>query len=99
LIAGLSTGSFSTDGGTVSKTTYIAEAAHTFEMTDTDGDGICWHNGVGEYMVTLNDEPGAISSSRESRDFEMSFGSQAQHWPTVDCLLDIVHDKYSYETS
>jgi hypothetical protein len=87
----------------VSKTAYIAEAAYTFEMTDTDGDGICWQYGVGEYMVILKGEPGAISSSGEFRDFKTSFGKlrrfRAQYWSTVDYLLDVVHDNYPYETS
>jgi hypothetical protein len=40
LAAGQSTGIFGTESGAVSKTTYIANEAYTFEMmTDTYGDG------------------------------------------------------------
>jgi hypothetical protein len=38
---GQSTGSFSTEGGTVSKTACIAEGVYTYEIADTYGDGIC----------------------------------------------------------
>jgi hypothetical protein len=40
LVPGQSTGNFSTESGTASKTVYIAEEAYTFEMTDTSGDEI-----------------------------------------------------------
>jgi hypothetical protein len=72
LVAGQSNGSFSTEGGAVSKTADIAEGAYTFQMADTYGDGICCRYGSGEFKITVNGEPVAISisnSSGESRDF------------------------------
>jgi hypothetical protein len=46
LVASQSTGSFSTEGGVVSKTAYITEGAHTFELTDMCRDGICCQYGT-----------------------------------------------------
>jgi hypothetical protein len=63
LITDQSKGSLSTEGSVVSKTAYIAEAAYTFEMTDTYVEGICYQYSTDEYKITLNGEPGAISSS------------------------------------
>jgi hypothetical protein len=57
LVAGQSTGSFSTEGGVVSKTANIAEGTHTFEMADTYRDGVCCQYGDGEFKVTVNGEP------------------------------------------
>ncbi len=68
LIAGQSTGSFSTEGGTVSNIVDVAEVTFTFEMTDTYGDGICCQYGASRFKATVNGEPIAISSSGEFRD-------------------------------
>ena len=68
LIIAQSTGSFSTDGGAVSKTVYMAERAYTFEATDTYGDGICRQYGASRFKATVNGEPIAISSSGEFRE-------------------------------
>jgi hypothetical protein len=68
LVAGHFTGSFSTKGGTVSKTACIAKGAYTFEMTDMYGDGICYRYGAGEFKITMNSEPMATTTSGEFRD-------------------------------
>jgi hypothetical protein len=73
LIADQSTGSFA-----VSKTACVAERAYTFEMTDTYGDEICCQYGAGEFKITVNGEPGAISSRRCSGDLRRGL---AQYWP------------------
>jgi hypothetical protein len=66
LVTGQSAGSFSTEDGTVFKTAYIAEGAYTFEMAGTYGDGICCRYGAGEFKISVNGEPVAISSSSSS---------------------------------
>jgi hypothetical protein len=101
LIAGQSTGSFSTKSGAVSKSAYIAEKAYTFEMTDTYGDGICYQYGAGEFKITVIGEPGDISSSGKFRgvvreSFDVVGRSTG---PTVDYRLDVAYDDYPYETS
>jgi len=68
LIAGQSTGSFSTQSGTVSKTAFVAEGAYTFELTDDFGDGICCLYGTGEFKITVNGEPLAVVSNGEFED-------------------------------
>jgi hypothetical protein len=68
LIADQSTDSFSTEGSVASKTAYIAEAAYTFEMTDMYGEGIFYRYSAGEYKVTVNGEPGAVSTCGGFRD-------------------------------
>jgi hypothetical protein len=61
LVAGQSTGSFTTDDGAVSKTTYTAEGAHHLYMTDTCGDGIRCQYGAGKIRFIVNGEPAASS--------------------------------------
>jgi hypothetical protein len=56
LIAGQSTGSFSTISGKVVQTFDVAVGAYTFEMTDTFGDGICCRDGSGSFQITVNGE-------------------------------------------
>jgi hypothetical protein len=68
LVAGQSTGSFSTEDGAVTKTAYIAEGAYTYEMADTYGDGMCCQCGAGRLKITANGEPVATSSSGEFRE-------------------------------
>jgi hypothetical protein len=51
----------------VYKTAFIAEAAYTFEITDTFGDEICCRYGAGEFKILVSGEPVAISSSGVSR--------------------------------
>ena len=69
MIAAQSTGSFSTEGGAVPKTAYMAmaEGAYTFQTTDASGYGICCRDGPGRFKATVNGEPVAISSSGEFR--------------------------------
>jgi hypothetical protein len=61
LIAGRSTGSFCTDGGAVPKPAHITDGVYTFEMNDTRGDWICCQYSVGEFKITVNGEPVAIT--------------------------------------
>ncbi len=68
LVGGYLTRSFSKEGGTVAKTVFIAEGAYTDERTDTYGNGICCSYGAGEFKITVNGEPVAISSSGECRE-------------------------------
>ena len=70
LVGGYFTGSFSTEGGAVPKTAYMAmaEGAYTFETTDAYGYGICCQDGPGRFKATVNGKPVAISSSGEFRD-------------------------------
>jgi hypothetical protein len=56
LIAGQSTGSFSTVSGTVVQTFDVAVGKYTFEMTDTFGDGICCRDGSGSFKIIVNGE-------------------------------------------
>jgi hypothetical protein len=84
-------GGFSTEGGAVS----------TFKMTNTYGDGMSCQYGAGEFKITMNGEPGAISSSGEFRDvvresFDVVWRNTG---PTVDYRLDVAYDDYPYETS
>jgi hypothetical protein len=53
--------------------TYIAKGVYASEMIDTYGDGICRRYGASEFKITMNGEPGAITSSG---DFETSFGKR-----------------------
>jgi hypothetical protein len=98
LIAGQSTGSFSTEGSAVSKTKYIAKGTYTFEMTHTYGDGICCQYIAGEFKITANGEPGAIISSGEFRDVVRESLGVVEHstGPTVDYGLNFVYDDYPY---
>jgi trypsin len=100
LIAGQSTGSFSTGSGTVSKTAFVAEGAYTFELSDTFGDGICCQYGSGEFKITVNGEPVVVASNgefenvtRETFDV-VGFGSGS-----VDYRLDVIYDNFPEETS
>jgi hypothetical protein len=86
-------GSFSTEGGAVSKTAYIAEGAYSYEMTDTYGDGICCQYGAGEFHITVYGEPVAIISSEKfpgvvRKSLEVVTG------PTVNYRLDVAYDDY-----
>jgi hypothetical protein len=56
LIAGQSTGSFSTVSGTVVQTFDVSVGKYTFEMTDTFGDGICCRDGSGSFKIIVNGE-------------------------------------------
>jgi hypothetical protein len=67
--------SFITEGCAVSKPAYIAEWRYPFVMTDKYGDltrtemrdAICYQYRAGQFKITVNGEPGAISSSDNSR--------------------------------
>lgn len=102
LIAGLATGSFSTEDGTVSKTTFVAEGEYTFELTDTYGDGFCCDYGRGEFKITLNGEPVVTGSNGEFQDVIVEtfnvVGLNAAP-AVVDYRLDVTYDEYPYETS
>lgn len=52
----------------MSKTAYLAEGVYTFKLTDTDGYRVCCQYNAGEFKITLNGEPTAITSSGELRD-------------------------------
>jgi hypothetical protein len=57
VIASQPTGSFTTEGGTVSRTSFVAGGEYIFEMTDSFEDGICCQFGIGEFTITVNGEP------------------------------------------
>jgi hypothetical protein len=101
LITGQSTGSFCTDGAALSKTAYIAEGAYTFVMTDTHGDRIYCQYSAGEFNISVNGEPVAITRSGELRDVvQESFDAvRPSTGPTVDYRLDVEYDDYPHETS
>jgi hypothetical protein len=88
LISGQSTGCFSTEGGAVS----------SFRMTDTYTEAAV---GAGDFKITVNGEPGAISSSGRFRhvvreSFDVVWRNTG---PTVDYRLDVASDGYPYEMS
>jgi hypothetical protein len=62
------TGSFTTMGGTDSRTAFVAGGKYTFEMTDSEGDGICCQNGIGEFKITVNGEPVAVGGNGDFGD-------------------------------
>jgi hypothetical protein len=61
-------GIFCSNSGAVSKTAYLAEGVYTFKLTKTDGYRVCCQYNAGEFKITLNGEPAAITSSGEFRD-------------------------------
>jgi hypothetical protein len=67
LIANQSTSGFGTEGSAVPKTGYITEGAQIFEMTDMYGTEIesAIPIRAGEFNITVNGEPGTISTIRE----------------------------------
>jgi hypothetical protein len=67
LIAGQSTGSFSTKSGKVVQIFDVAIGTYTFEMTDTFGDGICCRDGAGSFQITVNGET-AVSNDGQFGD-------------------------------
>jgi hypothetical protein len=68
LIISRPTGSFTTMGGTASRIAFVARRGYTFEMTDTEGDGICCNFGSGEFKITVNGEPVAIGGNGDFGD-------------------------------
>lgn len=54
LIACHSSGSFSTEGDAVVCTTYVAERAYTFKITNLHGDRICRRYGADEFKIIVN---------------------------------------------
>jgi surface protein len=56
LIYSQPTGSFTTEGGTVTKTLSVALGTCIFEMIDTEGDGICCSFGSGSFGIAMNGE-------------------------------------------
>ena len=103
LIAGQSTGSFSTESGTVSKTAFVAEGAYTFELTDDFGDGICCQYGNGEFNITVNGEPAFAGSNGQFQGVTVETFDVVQRDDVgpvvVDYRLDVTYDNYAYETS
>jgi hypothetical protein len=93
-ISGYFAGSFSTEGGTVPKTAYIAEGVYTNEMTDMYGYGICCQYGAGKFKITVKSESVAISSSRYFRDVvrESIFVVMRGTGFAADYRLDVVYD-------
>jgi hypothetical protein len=49
-------GSFTTQNSTVTNTTSVALGTYTFEMTDTEGDGICCEYGSGSFSIVVHGE-------------------------------------------
>jgi surface protein len=56
LISGQAVGSFTTQNSTVTSTSSVALGMYTFEMTDTEGDGICCEYGSGSFSIAVNGE-------------------------------------------
>jgi hypothetical protein len=104
LIAGQSTGSFSTKSGTVSKNAFVAAGAYTFELSDTFGDGICCQFGSGEFSITVNGEPVVAGSNGGFQDtiaetFDVVQRISNVEPVVVDYRLDVTYDSYPDETS
>jgi surface protein len=55
-ISSQSTGSFTTEGGTVTNTYLVALGTYTFEMTDTAENGICCGFGSGSFSIVVDGE-------------------------------------------
>jgi hypothetical protein len=70
-------------------------------MTDTCGNEIYCECSTGEYNITVNGEPGGISSSGESQEVvrESSLVVGRGIGSTADYQLDVVYDGSSYEVS
>jgi hypothetical protein len=76
---GQSTGSFSTEGGTVSKTACIAEECTPTKWLTCTETGYAANTVPDEFKIIVNGEPVAISSSRYFREVvRESF--QARYW-------------------
>jgi hypothetical protein len=73
LIAGQSTGSFSTVSGTVVQTFDVAVGKYTFEMTDTFGDGICCRDGSGSFKIIVNGETIVSNDGQFGDTFQETF--------------------------
>jgi trypsin len=104
LIAGESTGSFSTESGTVSKTASVADGTYTFEITDAYGDGFCCSYGNGEFKITVNGEPVVTGSNGDFegvivKTFDVVGSNNGSAPAVVDYRLDVTYDEYPYETS
>jgi hypothetical protein len=56
LISSQAPGSFTTQNSTVTSTTSVALGIYAFEMTDTEGDGICCEYGSGSFSIAVNGE-------------------------------------------
>jgi hypothetical protein len=67
LIASQPTGSYITQGGTNVETRNITAGTYTFEMTDSEGDGICCLFGSGSFTITVDGET-VISNNGEFLD-------------------------------
>lgn len=103
LIAGRATGTFSTEGGKVSKTALVAAGEYTFEITDSYGDGMCCEYGRGEFKITVNGEPVVVSNNGQFQDvFTKTFNVvELNAGPVVDVdyRLDVTYDDHPNETS
>ena len=87
LVGGYFTRSSSIEGGTVSKTAYIADGVYIYESTDTYGSRICCPFGAGEFNITVNCEPVAISSSGSGKIFRGRTRHWLQRWlPAGSCV-------------
>jgi trypsin len=102
-IAGQSTGSFSIESGTVSKTASVAEGAYTFELSDAYGDGFCCQYGSGEFKISVNGEPVVVGSNGEFEGVVVEtfdvVGRNAVVDVDVEYRLDVAYDEYPNETS
>jgi hypothetical protein len=102
-IAGQSTGSFSIESGTVSKTASVAEGAYTFELSDTYGDGFCCQYGSGEFRITVNGEPVVVGSNGEFEGVVVETFDVVGRNAVVDLdgeyRLDVAYDEFPNETS
>jgi hypothetical protein len=67
LISSQATGSFTALIGTVTSTSSVALGTYTFEMTDTNGDGICCVYGNGSFSIAVNGET-LVSSNGQFAD-------------------------------
>jgi surface protein len=86
LISSQASGSFTTPGGTVTKTSSVAFGTYTFEMTDTAGNGICCLFGSGSFRITVNGETVVSNNGQFNSIVQETFEVQA---PTPSRFLSL----------
>jgi surface protein len=76
LISSQSTGSFTTKGGTLTKSSAVALGTYTFEMTDASGNGLCCNSGYGSFSITVNGETVVSNNGQFGDIFQETFQAQ-----------------------
>jgi surface protein len=76
LISSQSTGSFTTKGGTLTKSSAVALGTYTFEMTDASGNGLCCNSGYGSFSITANGETVVSNNGQFGDIFQETFEAQ-----------------------